>query len=250
MKKELFLFGIVLLCFYVPCRGQNSIQTDRPDQTETSSLVPKGRFQGEFGVAHEQTDSHFREYSLPTSLLKFGVSQWAEVRIGFTLTDERSEEGRSYGLEPLTIGTKIKLLGEKGIRPSVSLLAEVSLPDVASEAFKLDHLAPEVRLLMQNKLSKSSNLGYNLGARFDGFSSQPEYLYTLSPSYSLTKELRVFAETYGFLHTGHHAEQWVDGGFSFLISADLQVDISGGYELTHTGNYHNFFESVGVSFRI
>jgi len=230
--------------------SQSSIETDRPDQTETSATVPKGRFQAEFGLSHEQEDRASRAYALPTSLLKFGLSKSVELRLELEWNYEDSEGEIANGRQPLVIGTKVKLWEEKGIRPAVSVLAQVALPKAASKDFELDHAAPEIRLLLQNKLSDAADLGYNAGVEWDGLSSPPKYLYTLSPNYEITEHLKAFAETYGYFQSGHHSEQWIDGGFSLLLSDDVQLDFSAGYELTHTWDFHNFFESVGFSFRI
>lgn len=247
MKNLIF---IVVLVFSTSCFCQSIIETDRPDQTETSSIVPKNKFQAETGIKHEKTDEEENEYVLPTSLLKFGLSDALELRVILEYGYVKNKEGIENGLKPLIVGAKVKLFDEKGIFPATSLLGQFQLPKVASSDFKVSHLSPEFRLLMQNKLSESSDLGYNLGAEWDGFSCQPEYIYSISPNYDITKKLKAFVETYGFLQSKHHAEQWVDGGLSFLLSDNLKLDVSGGYELTHTANYHNFFESIGFSFRI
>ena len=245
------LFAIFTFLFFSTSSFcQSSIETDRPDQTETSFIVPKNKFQAETGIKHEKTDKGENEYTLPTSLLKFGLSEILELRVILEFGYSETEKGIESGLKPVIVGTKVKLFDEKGIVPAASLLAQFQLPKVASSDFKAAHLAPEFRLLMQNKLSDASDLGYNVGAEWDGLSCQPEYIFTISPNYDITKKLKAFVETYGFLQSRHHAEQWVDGGFSYLLSDNMKLDISGGYELTHTSNYHNFFESIGFSFRI
>jgi len=251
MKTATFALSIFLMATMSSyAQSQSPIETDRPDQTETTSLVPVGRFQGEMGVEHEQTESNGRDFLIPTALLKFGLFEFLELRTVLEFANSQSEDGIEKGLKPLEIGVKVKLFEEKGLLPAASLIAQVKLPKMASPDFKVDHAAPEFRLLLQHTLSDASNLGYNLGARWDGSSTDPEYLYTVSPSYDLSKKVRVFGEAYGFIQSKHHATQWIDGGFSILLSDNFQIDISSGYELTHTAGFHNFFEAAGFSFRI
>ncbi|HJW29237.1 MAG TPA: hypothetical protein VJ508_08280, partial [Saprospiraceae bacterium] len=56
------------------------IQPDRPLQSQSSYLVPKGYFQMEHGFSIEDTDPGFI-YSYPSSLWKFGVNENFEIRL-------------------------------------------------------------------------------------------------------------------------------------------------------------------------
>lgn len=247
MKKIYFLIIFALLGSTAEAQD---IETDRPDQTETPAIVPKNRFQVEMGFSHQQTDVSDRLFTVPTALVKYGVNGFFEIRVEAEVANEKTAEGKASGLQPLKLGVKTKLWKEKGLLPKTSLLAQLQFPKWASRDFEVQHLAPEVRLLMSNTLSKKVKLSYNLGAEWDGERDTPEYVYTLSPNLQLSKKVKLFVEAYGFFQVSHHAQQWVDGGFMYAISKDVQLDISAGYELTATGQYHNFFESVGLSFRI
>ncbi len=56
------------------------IQTDRPDQTETPALTPKGMFQVETGFSVQKNDENSQTNLLPSTLWKYGVNENFELR--------------------------------------------------------------------------------------------------------------------------------------------------------------------------
>lgn len=235
---------------YCTVTAQDEIDTDRPDQTETTSIVPVNRFQMENGFQHQQTAKEESELLLPTSLWKFGISKTIELRLITELVYNTFPDSSETGLNPVVVGLKVKLWDEKGILPEASLITHVLLPDLASKNLKVGHIAPELRLLFQNTLSNTMDLGYNLGINWDGESPDPIFAYTVSPNISLTKYVKAYVETFGYCPQHRHAEHWCDGGFMFAIGSDVQFDISAGYEITSHNGFHQFYESLGFSFRI
>lgn len=244
-------YALLFSCFlYRPVYSQDDIDTDRPDQTETSSIVPVNRFQMENGFLHQQTSKGESESALPTSLWKFGISKNIELRLITDLIYNRTPDTTNTGLNPVVAGLKVKLWEEKGILPQASLITHILLPKVASKDLQVKYLAPEIRLLFQNTITDDIDLGYNLGMNWDGKSPDPIFAYTFSPNMSLTKKLKAYIEAFGFCPQYKHAEHWFDGGFMFLIHKDVQLDISAGYEITSQEGFHQFYESIGFSFRI
>nr|WP_294781289.1 transporter [uncultured Flavobacterium sp.] len=246
--KNIF-FTVFLILFSFSISAQQNIQTDRPDQTENTALVPKGRFQFESGIKHEQTASDELELELPEFLFKYGLSKRVELRLEGQFSYEKAEE-ENFGLYALQAGTKIKILPEKNGFPAVSFITQFQIPGIEASEFRTLHVAPELRVMLRNTLSKKVDLGYNAGVRWDGNSLQAEYFYTISPNVKLTDKLHVFVESFGNFPAAHHGHQWADGGMALRLGSDLQLDFALGMELSKTEGYHHFFESVGVSFRI
>lgn len=58
-----------------------AIQTDRPDQTETPALVPRGMFQMENGFSFEDAGNGNESIVAPSSLLKYGLNDNFELRL-------------------------------------------------------------------------------------------------------------------------------------------------------------------------
>lgn len=247
--RNLYFLALTLF-LTVTAFAQEEIDTDRPDQTETPSIVPEHRFQMENGFVHQQSQKHESDLLLPTALWKFGINKNLELRLETDIIYNKFQDNTQSGLNPVIVGLKVKLWDEKGILPQASLITQMQLPKLASTELKVDYLAPEIRLLFQNTLTENADLGYNLGINWDGESTDPIYAYTFSPNISITRKLKAYVEAYGFMPAHHHAEHWADGGFMFLITKDLQIDISAGYEITSANHYHQYYESLGVSFRI
>ncbi len=227
----------------------SSIETDRPDQTETASLVPKGYFQMENGFSIEDTEPGFI-YTHPSTLWKVGVSEHFEVRvITEYINIQRDPNPKVDGLLPVQVGIKTRLLDQKGIVPKTSFLGHVSLPGIASKQFRQTFFAPSLRLLFQHSIQDRFAVGYNVGAEWDGESPRPDFIYTFSLSANVIGGLGIFGEVYGSVPQQREddADLRLDGGLTYLISNDVQVDISGGIGITD--NAPEKFVAIGLSYR-
>lgn len=222
------------------------IQTDRPDQTETPALVPKGMFQMENGFLMEKSDAG-KEYLYPSSLLKYGVNENFELRV---IAEWTTLEGASTlsGLNPVLVGMKLKLCDENKYVPKISLIAHLSIPELASSNFKTDYYAPEFRFTMQHNITDKIGLSYNLGAEWDGLSPEPTFIYTLAGSLSLTDKLGSYIELFGFAPQKSSSNHSFDGGLTYLINHNFMLDISGGFGLTRLAP--DYYLALGFSFRI
>lgn len=250
MKK--LLSKALLLCLPLAAAAQQEIDTDRPDQTETPSIVPLKHFQMENGFTHkhESAEGHHNN-QLPSSLWKYGISRTTELRLITTFVYDKTPDSTSTGLAPVIVGAKVALWAEKGWLPKASVIGQILLPDAPSRDLSAVYLAPEIRLLFQNTLSESLDLGYNIGIFWDGESTKTQYTYTFSPCIDIAHSAKAYVESYGFLKTSRHPEHWIDGGFMLLLGKDVQLDVSAGYELTSPGGHsHSTYESLGISFRI
>jgi Putative MetA-pathway of phenol degradation len=250
MRLNYFITVLALLLCSHSAFSQDEINTDRPDQTETPSIVPAGRFQMETGLKHTRTDKRSKEFSLPETLLKLGLNERVELRLITPLAYNKYNDTIDSGLGPITVGFKANLLTGKGLLPETSFIAHLILPKAASKDLQAKLLAPELLLLFENKLSDNTDLGYNIGVKWDGRCPQTIYTYTLSPNFTLTNKLKAFVESFGCLPEHQHPEHWVDGDFMFLLTKNIQLDIATGYELTAHQHFHEYYETMGISFRI
>jgi hypothetical protein len=134
MKKFILFF---LLVFSVVAPAQVApIQADRPDQTETPAIVPKGMFQVESGFGYQKEDAHNATWTLPAALWKYGVNENFELRLITEIEIENKETENNYGLKPILIGCKIKMCEEEGIIPKTSFIGHMSIPNAASSKYK------------------------------------------------------------------------------------------------------------------
>jgi hypothetical protein len=264
MKKLLLIAICLLLKTSVMAQhGEpTGIETDRPDQTESPSLVPPGFFQAEIGFSSEydETDVHlpdttgFRRFLYPTALLKYGVLPWFELRFIAEFADNRAyreddEIAREQGFTPIALGTKIGLLQESGYIPKTSLIAHVQVPKVGSEVFKIDDPIVDFRFTMNHSLNYDMSLSYNLGGEINTAPEEkPVWLYTLALGMQLDEQWGVFGESYGFYSEGERAQNLLDAGITYKLFPNLQFDLSAGLAVSDAAP--DSFVSAGVSFRL
>ncbi len=247
MKKYLSLI-LLFISQIILAQTTEPIQADRPDQTETPAIVPKGMFQVETGFTFQKNDEFSKTNTLPTVLWKYGVNENFELRLITEFVSEKVFDENQDGLLPIYIGFKAKLAEEKGIVPKTSIIAHIGLPSAASTKYKTEFYAPEFRFVMQHTLSKKVSLSYNLGAEWDGFSAEPTFIYTLTTGYSITNKLGTYIELFGFAPQKSKANHNFDAGITYLINNNFMLDLSSGIGITKNAPDH--YLAVGFSFRI
>ncbi len=246
--KTTIIFSLLLISLICHSQETEPIQTDRPDQTETPAIVPRGMFQVETGFSFQKNDNSSTTNMLPSTLWKYGVNENFELRLITELVSEKMVDKTISGLNPILIGCKIKISDEKGIFPKTSFIGHVLLPNMASKSFKSNYFAPEFRLVMQHTLSKKMSFSYNLGAEWDGILPNATLIYTIASGYSFTDKLGAYIELFGFAPEKEKANHSFDGGITYLISNNFMLDLSSGYGITT--NAPNHYIALGFSFRI
>ena len=255
---RLTLFTLIIL-FSLSLNAQEKIAdlvTDRPDQTESSSVVPHRSLQIESGFLLENKNGDaFDEKNLAynSTLLRYGLLENFELRLGMEylgykqIFPDTDEENTALGLSPLYAGFKVAITEEKGWIPEIAFLGGMVLPFTADDNFKPKHAAANMRFSVAHTLSDRFSLGYNLGVEWDGESAEPGYFYSLALGIGLLDKLGMYVESFGLI-SENGAEHLVDGGFTYLLFPNFQLDISGGLGLNDEAidNY----VSIGFSYRI
>ncbi len=255
MKKLLHILKLLWMFPLVAIAQSDNMETDRPSESFTPTIVNKNHFQIEAGFRKERDNNEGErsdEYLYPSAVLKYGLTKKLELRMlieeeaDYEYTpDKRRIAG---GIEPVKVGLKYNLVDEKGIIPKTSVIAMADIPKLASPDFKGDFVAPLFRLAMENSLTKELSLVYNIGEEWQEDDVHGEFFYSLSPQYELTKKLKVFAEVFGYLSKEQAAKNSVDGGLLYQLKPNLQLDISGGVAISK--NAPDSFIELGISFRL
>lgn len=248
MNKTI-LNTILLLAVNTASLAQDlpSIQTDRPDQTECPFITPLHYFQFENGFSYEKNNAYSELIVAPTTLTRFGVNKYFELRLITEYVVSKENSITYPGINPILIGFKTKLLDEKGIIPTTSLIAHIGFPEVASTQYRANYYYPEFRFTMQHTISDKQSLSYNLGAEWDGIDKKPTFIYTLTTGYSLTTKIGAYLEFYGFVPQIGKADHRFDLGLTYLFNPNHQLDISGGFGLSAISPEYYF--ALGYSFR-
>ena len=113
---------------------RDTITTDRPDFTEASTNVGKGRIQLESGytfIRDRSNGSQVTSHSYPEVLLRIGMfADWFEFRIGQNFANESDSTAPSAinGGQDLYLGFRLALTEAKGVFPESALIVQTTVP--------------------------------------------------------------------------------------------------------------------------
>lgn len=237
----------------IPCHAQQlqELVSDRPDQTESSTVVPKGTWQLETGYYFQKaTDAgrSIKTHAYPTALLRIGMLDWLELRVQSAYRDSVVENGisrKADGLAPLNVGLKFRLWQGNGWKPEAAFIARVALP-TGSRLYRPDNPEPELRLTLSNEITPKFSIAYNLTYGWSG--GDPTKGYTLSLSREVQDKFTVYAEVFGNKAIGEKAEHQADAGILFLLLHNLQLDVAAGVGLSKVAP--DYFVTTGLSIRL
>lgn len=235
--------------------------TDRPDQTESASIVPEGAVQLEIGALATRVHENFSDTDViefPGTLVRVGLSESLELRVGWVgyVWVEEVSEGRfeGDGGGDAELGFKYRFFREAGRLPEMAVLVSTSVP-VGDEDLTSDEVDPALRLAFGHTLSERLSLGYNVGIGWEsGYdfdtSTLFSYVYTVALGVGLSERTGAFVELFGEIPgnaPGDPAHSF-DGGFTFLLRDNVQFDVAGGVGLSDAAE--DWFAGVGLSVRL
>jgi len=241
-----------LLLSVLPAVAEEELVTDRPDQTESAVVVPRHTVQVETGVTVER-DGDAEVLGVPGTLVRYGVSPRFELRLawpGWVSVDTGTEE--VDGLADPEIGMKVTLSGKR----ELALLAHLSLPAGNEEVGSPDP-TPAVRLSAAHALGEKVGLGWNLGVETGAQQIEEgrtrllaRWIYTASVGFALSDRWGAFVEVFGDLPASDPAPaaHSFDGGVTWLVRPNLQLDLAAGMGLTSEAS--DRFATVGLSVRL
>lgn len=239
--------------------SESPLITDRPTQTYSSFVLPKGVFQIESGVGYAKSifpgspaDLVAENYTLNFLQLRYGLSNKVELRLAQNVFFNRTKIGSltnrgEVKFASTWIGTKIKVLDEDGAVPQASLVAEY-VADIFDETTGQDLM--NLRLNFSNTLSDKFTLGYGLGGFVPLKNGPFDFQYSVVGSYGFSKGWGAFLELYGTFRNDLVNSHNVDLGFTYLVNNNLQLDAYTGFDLTNNFDDTDFIFGFGFSTRI
>jgi len=252
------LLTAILVSFTVNSQEKRpDLITDRPDQTESAVVVPVRSLQIETGFLLQKNETDLtveRLVTCNTTLLRYGLLERLELRIGLDLLSERLEIKHTgirehiTGTGPLLLQFKYRIVEERGWIPDIAFIGGAALPYTAKEFFRTPGVAPAFRFALSHTLSDRLALGSNLGAEWDGESRTPGFWYSFALGITATEKLGLFTEFYGFMREPGKRMHLFDAGFTYLVLHNLQLDLSGGVGLNKIA--FDSFISFGFSWRL
>lgn len=214
------------------------INTDRPDQTESSQTVPKHTLQLESGIRIGDEGKHqtyAQQMLLPTNLFRLGIAQKLELRILSQYETAHFQNFKAAGISDLELGVKIQMLESKDQKTQIAMLSHLILPtgtyEVSNQKF-----GSSTRVCISHALGSLWQIGYNLGYDYHG-KARGDLTYSFSVGYIVNDRVGFYFEPYG---EWLNFEKWRmngDAGFTFLVSDNLQLDVSLGTGINHKMNF-------------
>jgi hypothetical protein len=238
------------------------IVTDRPDFTEASSTVGRGVVQLEGGYTYvydgDDTGS-FKAHSFPETLLRVGVlADWLELRIAWNYVEESTTQfggprSIATGSEDLYLGLKLGLTGQEGILPEMALMPQMTVP-TGSGDFNAGETLPGLNWLYGWDLNDWLATGGSTQANraLDDVTDEPylEFAHSWTFNYSLTEWLGAYTEWFVIAPDGadtNATENYADGGFTFLVTNNVQMDVRAGVGLNDAAD--DYFVGSGFAIR-
>lgn len=192
------------------------------------------------------------EHALGEVLVRIPVAARLELRLGLNslLWARAPDGGWQAGFEDASVGAKLALTAFEPTRPAAALLVGTTLPTGAAP-FGEDGLQPEAKLALAWPLSERAGLSSNLNYAYasEGGERYHQFAGSVSLGYALTERLGSFVELFGFAPEapGSSTVAYANGGFTFGLTDDLQLDLRAGLELASGALAH--FVGAGLAWR-
>ncbi|MDX1278066.1 transporter [Oceanihabitans sediminis] len=257
-KLRILSIGVFVSSLSTPSFAQETkvepLITDRPDATESATPIQKGFIQIETGAFYESNEQHnikFKKHTYNTTLVRYGLLDNLELRLGWDVSEEKIENKHqieiSSGLSPLLLGFKTGIAKENGLLPEIGVLGHLYLPFTASEDYKPKTTGVDLIFSFSHTISEKSSFAYNLGASWQDDSAKASYIYSIAYSQSITDKIDTYIELFGDFPEKNKANHFWNTGITYLISNNFQLDCSVGTSITKG---QDILLSIGASFRI
>jgi hypothetical protein len=237
--------------------------TDRPDFTESPVTVGMGVVQIEAGYTFtydDHEDGKISEHSYPETLFRVGMlAEWFELRLGWNYGESAEtvfggSDANLEGAEDLYVGSKFALTPQSGCLPETGLILQMTVP-TGSSAFTAGEVLPGVNFVYGWDVTEEFSVGggtqANRALDDNGEDFYVEFAQSITSGFGLTDKLGSYAEWYMFAPAGAETaqnQQYFNGGFTYLITDDIQWDIRAGVGLNEAAD--DFFTGSGLSIRM
>lgn len=232
MQSIRYIHLLVFFSIYGTCYGQAyTIETDRPDQSDGVSTVPRYMFQVEDGATFE------RATAINNFMLRFGLTKTTEIRL-------LADAGRSdytNGLQPITLSVKQQIVQQKNALPAITFVGYVGFPTLATKNLRPESIPFELKLAFENELTDQVSIGYNIGTS-DNFHQMN---VTFGVGFAASKNTSLFAEYFSSIQVGM-IEHNLDAGLLYLVFPCFQLDFAIGHGIDNSAP--RFFGTFGISY--
>jgi hypothetical protein len=219
------------------------------------------QLEGGYTYAYDSdADGSAKSHSFPETLLRVGVlADWLEFRIAWNYAEETAtrfgEGGRTFqsGAEDLYLGLKLGLTGQAGLLPEMAIMPQMTVP-TGSGGFSAGETLPGVVWLYGWELNDWIETGGQtvVNRALDDATGEPyaEFAQSWTIGYDLTDRVGAYTEWFVIAPDGadtNPTENYFDGGFTYLVTNNFQLDVRGGVGLNEDAD--DYFVGSGFAIR-
>ncbi|MDY3559260.1 transporter [Gemmata sp. JC673] len=261
------------------------ITTERPDFTNSSRTVGRGRVQLESGYTFTTARdpvARVSSHSFPEALLRVGLlADWFEIQVGQSALSTRSagadgvaraigfqDQGalstgaagadggvRAAGFQDLYLATKFALTEGSGWRPETAVTLQMTVPTGRRELSGRHPLPGLLYLYSWELIPDLVSLGGTtaaVAAVDDTGGTYVQLAQSLSVGYTLTERLGAFTECFVLAPAGADTpragpQYYFDSGLLYRVTPNFQVDARFGFGLNRRAD--DVFAGVGFAVR-
>jgi hypothetical protein len=240
---------LLLAMSYLTNAQETFLITDRPDQTESSSVIPRGSIQIESGTMLEFTDASgetVKQITIPTTLFRLGITNSIELRIfnQYEILKNLDTGDKTNGISDIEVGVKIQIFQKESVNTEVAFLSHLIIP-TGSKALTNKKYGTINKLSVSHNLFENYSLGYNLGYNYYG-EGNGNFTYSVALGHRFTDKISLYIEPYGEIVECNTHVMNTDAGITYVLKPNFQLDFSFGTGLNQTMNYF----STGFSWNI
>jgi hypothetical protein len=229
---------------------------DRPGLADLPYTISRGNYQFEIG-----TDYIFRGndriWQMPNFLLRTGLAKNIEIHFGtqywVTQTLPTPTEGyaEKHGFSSFMAGIKYAFYKSKNGAFDGAFVTDfnIALSDINKvEGFRRFYGSTQFTLECNSKLSERFSFNYLTSYQVSQYQLENVWSYAFCLDISLNKRWGLFVENFDYFSQENEPEIGFDGGFLYLLTPYIQLDVNGGVS-RYTTDYYNFV-GIGISFRL
>ncbi len=225
LKKTVavFLFSGVLLNV-----NAETIVPDRPGfSTGTYTVQPK-KLNVEIGYNYTKNDQ-----TLPLMVLRTGVTNKLELDVMYDGLDIKHNDQKEYTWSSdLIIGAKYRVYESELY--NITLMGLSSLPVDSTHNLSFKNMTPLAAVLWDYTFSENIGLfGTLQGSTYYDNERIYDFQPAVGASFTHTDKLGSYIELYSVIPSSstQDTQKIIDGGFTYLINDDIQIDLNGGIGL-------------------
>ena len=208
---------------------------DRPGFATGATLVAKSSFQFESGFEFSKSGD-LKASSLPNLLLRYGLSDVFEVRLGGTGWTRLSANGNNNNtyMNDALVESKIRLTKDSA-PADIALVLGSTIPIGDNEIASSD-VEYGFRLVGAWDVTQTIGFGFNVGAYLAESANERPVITILSMAFdkNLSEKTGIFFELYGEAPEHNTWSPIFDTGLAYIVGSKTQLDCVFGLGLNST----------------